>query len=214
MSPQTRGGRYAGKTAAERDLERRERLLDAGLATFGSVGLGQSAIETLCSDARVATREFYNLFATKERLLLAVDDRIVDEAAAAIDKALTEVADDPATRIRSGLRAYATTFTSDPLKARVHFFEVLAVSTDAAPHRRLTGARLMGTFLAEAERYMEAGIVPRRDTAITGVALLGATRYAMTDWAISPSRHTPDDVIDELTRIFLATMTQPDDAAG
>ena len=209
MSPTTRGGRYAGKTLAQRASERRERLLDAGLATFGSVGLAQSAIEPLCGDARVATREFYNLFGSKERLLLAVDDRIVHEAATAINDALTQVPDEPAARIHAGLTAYATTFTADEHKARVHLFEVLAVSSDAAPHRRVTGARLMETFIAEAERYMQVGIVPRRDLSITSVALLGATRYAMTDWAISPATHTPDDVIDELTRIFLVTMTSP-----
>src|SRR5437879_3104754 len=77
--------RYAGKTLEERDEERRARLLEAGLEVFGTVGYGASAIEVICSTARVATRDFYSLFGSKELLLRAVDDQIVAEATARIN---------------------------------------------------------------------------------------------------------------------------------
>jgi AcrR family transcriptional regulator len=197
--------RYAGKSAEERDDERRTRLLDAGLEVFGTVGYAASAIETICSTARVATREFYALFGTKERLLLEVDGRIVSEAAEGIAAALDAAPEGVAPRIRAGLRAYAEVFVDNAHRARVHFFEVLAVAAEADGHRRVTGDQLMGIFLAEGRRGL--GLIPERDLAITSGALLGATRYAMTDWATDPTRHSVDEVIDELVRLFVTGLS-------
>jgi AcrR family transcriptional regulator len=204
--------RYAGKSAEERDDERRTRLLDAGLEVFGTVGYAGSAIETICSTARVATREFYALFGTKERLLLEVDARIVSEAAEGITAALDATPEGVAPRIRAGLRAYADVFADNARRARVHFFEVLAVAADAGGHRRVTGDQLMAIFLAEGQRLMGLGLIPQRDLSITSGALLGATRYAMTDWATDPSRHSVDEVIDELVRLYVMGLSH--DPAG
>jgi AcrR family transcriptional regulator len=199
--------RYAGKSAEERDDERRKRLLDAGLEVFGTVGYAASAIEAICSTARVATREFYALFGSKERLLLEVDGRIVSEAAEGIAAALDASPEGVAPPMRAGLRAYAEVFVDNPYRARVHFFEVLAVAAAADGHRRGTGDRLMAIFLAEERRLMGLGLIPQRDLAITSGALLGATRYAMTDWATDPTRHSVDEVIDELVRLFVTSLS-------
>jgi AcrR family transcriptional regulator len=212
-TPRATPRRYAGKTAEERDEERRARLLDAGLEVFGTVGYAASAIETICSTARVATREFYALFGTKDRLLLDVDSRIVGEAAADIMVALAAAAPGVDARVRAGLRAYADVFVTDPVRTRVHFFEVFAVTADAFDHRRLTGEQLMQTFLGQGREFMEQGLIPRRDLSITSGALLGATRYAMTDWATDPGRHTVDEVIDELVRLFVSALGDPPPAA-
>jgi AcrR family transcriptional regulator len=196
--------RYGGKSAAERDEERRERLLAAGLEVFGTVGYAASAIETICSTARVATRDFYALFGGKERLLLAVDSRIVDQTAERIGEALAAAGPDIAACVRAGLHAYAAVFTDSPCRTRVHFFEVFAVTADAFDHRRLTGDRLMELFAREARDFAAAGLIPERDWSIMSGALLGATRYAMTDWAIRPEAHTVDEVVEELVRLFVA----------
>jgi AcrR family transcriptional regulator len=195
--------RYGGKSPAERDAQRRERLLDAGLEVFGTVGYSASTIEALCSTARVATRDFYALFGSKEALLLAVDTRIVDRAGEEIGAALAAAPPDVAARVRAGLHAYARVL-ADPRRARVHFFEVFAVSADAAGHRRLTGGRLMEIFLAEGRAFMAEGLIPERDLAITSGALLGATRYAMTDWAMRPEAHSVDEVVEELVRLYVS----------
>jgi AcrR family transcriptional regulator len=89
----------------------------------------------------------------------------------------------------------------------VHFFEVFAVTADAFDHRRLTGDRLMELFAAEAREFAAAGLIPERDLSITSGALLGATRYAMTDWAMRPDAHTVDEVVDELVRLFVAGLS-------
>jgi AcrR family transcriptional regulator len=201
--------RYAGKTVEERDEERRERLLEAGLEVFGTIGYSASAIEAICSTARVATRDFYALFGSKERLLLAVDERIVAEAAERINDALAGAASGVAETMHVGLHAYAEVFVADRRRARVHFFEVLAIAADVWEHRRATGYRLMDIFITQGQTFMEQGLIPRRDLSITSGALLGATRYAMTDWAADPGTHSIDEVVDELVRLFIASLSDP-----
>jgi AcrR family transcriptional regulator len=197
---------YGGKTPEERTQERRERLLESGLETFGTVGLAQSAIESLCSEARVATRHFYELFGSKEQLLLSVDEWVVSEATGAVIGAVGQSGADTEDRIRAGLRAYVKVFADDPRRARVHFFEVLAAAPDIAHHRRAAGTLLFETFAAEAARAMNDGRAPRRDLSLTSVALLGATLYVMSDWAAQPDRHSLEEVVDELTRLYVTSL--------
>jgi AcrR family transcriptional regulator len=198
--------RYAGKDADQRAGERRERLLDAGLELFGTQGFASSSIEAICSQARVSTRTFYELFGNKDRLILAVDARIVARAAERIAATLGGASDEAVERVAAGLRAYADGFVADPRSARVHFFEVLAVVADSDSHRRVTGEQLMELFLGEGRRMMDAGKIPRRDLTITSGALLGATRYAMTDWAISEGAYPIDEVLAELVRLYLLAL--------
>jgi AcrR family transcriptional regulator len=198
--------RYAGKDAEQRADERRERLLDAGLELFGTQGFASTSIEAICAQARVSTRTFYELFGRKDRLILEVDARVVTHTADRIAAALAGASDAADERVAAGLRAYADGFVSDPRTARIHFFEVLAVVADSDSHRRVTGEQLMELFLDEGRRMMDAGQIPRRDLTITSGALLGATRYAMTDWAISDGAYPIDEVLAELVRLYLLAL--------
>ncbi|HEY2438990.1 MAG TPA: helix-turn-helix domain-containing protein [Solirubrobacteraceae bacterium] len=207
MEPGARTSRrYAGKDASERTEERRVRLLDAGLQVYGTTGFAASAIETICAEARVSTRTFYELFGRKEQLLLDVDARIVERTAARIRAALAAAPPGVADRVSAGLHAYAAGFAQDPRTARVHFFEVLAVVADSDAHRRVTGDQLMELFLTEGASWMEQGLIPRRDLSITSGALLGATRYAMTDWMISDGAYPVEKVIAELVRLYVLAL--------
>jgi AcrR family transcriptional regulator len=206
-APRTHSARrYAGKDADVRADERRERLLEAGLQLFGTQGFASSSIEGICAQARVSTRTFYELFGRKERLILDVDARIVARTASRISATLADASDAIPERVAAGLRAYADGFVADPRTARVHFFEVLAVVADSDSHRRVTGGLLMDLFLGEGRRGMDTGELPERDLTITSGALLGATRYAMTDWAISDGAYPIDEVLAELVRLYLLAL--------
>ena len=79
-------------------------------------------------------------------------------------------------------------------------FDVVVVEVHLA-------SRQLDLFLGEGDRFMEQGLIPVRDLSITSGALLGATRYAMTDWAMRPDAHTVDEVVDELVRLFVAGLS-------
>jgi AcrR family transcriptional regulator len=149
-------------------------------------------------------------FGRKELLLLDVDARIVERTADRIRCALAAAPLGVADRVSAGLHAYAAGFAQDPRTGRVHFFEVLAAVADSDTHRRVTGDQLMELFLTEGASWMEQGLIPRRDLTITSGALLGATRYAMTDWMISDGAYPVEQVIAELVRLYVLALGMPD----
>lgn len=68
----TRPRTYGGVSEAERIIERRERLLEAGLEVFGTVGLRRATVRALCRQAGLTARYFYESFPDTEALFCAV----------------------------------------------------------------------------------------------------------------------------------------------
>ena len=75
---------YAGTAAVQRSAERRERLLDAGAQLLGAEGLDATTVRAVCKAAHLTPRYFYESFADRDALLLAVYDRAAAEAATRI----------------------------------------------------------------------------------------------------------------------------------
>ncbi|NUS17521.1 MAG: helix-turn-helix transcriptional regulator, partial [Streptomyces sp.] len=66
-------GRYGGKTAEERQAERRRRFLDAALQLFGDTpGYRNTTVAALSEAAGLSTRQFYEEFRTLEDVLAAL----------------------------------------------------------------------------------------------------------------------------------------------
>src|SRR3954453_2890192 len=77
--PSMSSGRvYAGRTAEERALERREALLDAGLELFGTRPFTGVSVSAVIQLAKVTRRGFYEQFKDRVDLLRAVDERTRD----------------------------------------------------------------------------------------------------------------------------------------
>ena len=91
-SPKLHGERaprvYAGLSPELRRRERRNRLLDSGLAVFGTAGYAAATIPGLCAHASVTTRHFYEEFESREALLLAVYDEVIASTERAVGSAL------------------------------------------------------------------------------------------------------------------------------
>jgi AcrR family transcriptional regulator len=130
VSTRTGTGRvYGGRSAAGRDADRRGRLLAAGLEAFGTRGYQHTTTEQLCSAAGVATRSFYESFASREALLVALHDSINAQALDAVAAALASVdADDIPARAVSGFTAYLDVITTDARWVRITLRETVGAS--------------------------------------------------------------------------------------
>lgn len=203
-SPSGPPGRvYGGRTATERRAERRVRLLDAGLDAFGTVGWGAVSVERICQEASVATRNFYEEYADREALLLAVYAEVLGAATTAVDLALSEVPPRMPERVRAGLSAYVGFVTEDPRRARVVHREV-RVAGVLEDQRR--AAFLSFALLVE----REAGAVDRRPGAgrLTALALAGAVNELLIDWVAAAEPRPPvGPVVDELVLLFVGALT-------
>ena len=131
-----RARRYGGRSLEERRRERRRRLVDAGLALFGTDGFTNVTIPSLCAHAGVSPRHFYEEFATREELLRAVYDEVIASTHASVQAALTTAADDPRERTRASLDAFLHAYLDDPRRGRIACLEVVGVSAALERHRR------------------------------------------------------------------------------
>ncbi len=201
---------YGGLSAGERRAERRERLMRAGLALIGTEGYAASSIEKLCTEAGVSTRNFYEEFNSREDLLIALHDRIIEQAFQAVLGALAEADETPLReRFARAVRAFVITTASDPRWARLSYVEIIGVS-DAVEEHRVRGRRRWVEFLAsEAKRAVARGEAADRDFDLTAVALIGAVNELVHHWSLNAGQRTLDDVIAEIVRIATAAVTAP-----
>jgi AcrR family transcriptional regulator len=199
---------YAGRSAADRRAERRERLMAAGLELFGTEGYAASSIEKLCAAATVSTRNFYEEFAGREALLTALHNRILESAAAAVGTAFVELDDSTLPqRVEHAVRAYITTTAADPRWARLSYVEVIGVSEAVERHRIVWRERWVTVLEAEANRAVARGEATARDFHLGAVALIGAVNELVFHWTTGGYRIPLDDVIAEIVRLATAVIT-------
>ncbi|MEV6071154.1 TetR/AcrR family transcriptional regulator [Nocardia sp. NPDC052001] len=104
---------YGGVSATERRAERRARLLVAARTTWGESGIGAVTVRGVCKTAGLTDRYFYEHFANREELLLAVTDEVRDQMLAAMVEAGVS-ADGPAEqRLQSALQAFLEIIAAD-----------------------------------------------------------------------------------------------------
>ncbi|WP_328606382.1 TetR/AcrR family transcriptional regulator [Amycolatopsis sp. NBC_00345] len=198
-------GRYAGRTATERRAERRDRLMAAGLELFGTAGYATSTVGRVCRAANLSTRQYYEEFAGREALLIAVYDQVNAEATAAVADALAGADGQPlATRIRVALTAYALSTATDLRRARVAYVEIIGVNPAVEAHRMATRSRWAGLIRDLLRAGVAAGEIPGRDYRLAASAYIGAVNGLLQDWCAAGDRAPLEDVVDELARISAA----------
>lgn len=201
----TRSGRvYGGRSEAERRADRRQRLVEAGLALFGTAGWAGTSIERLCQVAAVATRSFYEEYESREHLLRAVYDGLVHQATELCVEAVAAAPLDLEARTRAGLETYVAFLTDDPRRAQV-------VSSEArsSPMMKADRAAALLGFaeLIQAETRQLRGRADARERTLA-LALAGAVSEVLADWVSQPvPRPDVAHIVDELTRLFVAALT-------
>jgi AcrR family transcriptional regulator len=202
MSAET-GRVWGGMTTTEREERRREQLLDAGLEVFGVRGWYGTTVLDLCRTAKLSQRYFYDHFASREALFLAVVDRVAERVEALVRVASTAEGQTPAQRTEGVLTALAEYFTADPRIVRVALVESFA--TEALRGRR---AALIASFSALAARLMATlkggAKADPRSLELSALILSGGIAEALV---ASASGRTPADapeLVAHLTRLYTA----------
>ncbi|MCW2776671.1 MAG: transcriptional regulator [Frankiales bacterium] len=204
---QTTGRVYGGRSEAERRADRRERLLAAGLNLFGTEGWSGTSIERLCTAAGVATRSFYEEYASREQLLLAVYDEVLAGAAQRVLHAVEAAGADETTRTRAGVEAYVGHLTDDPRRAQVVNREVRAAGglPEVTAHRNASLHRFSELIALEVRsRRSDQDPDERR---VLALALTGAVNEVLSDWVSTPPPRPPTEpIVRELTRLYVAAL--------
>lgn len=204
-------GRYAGRSAQERQAERRRRFLDAGLQLFGgSPGYRATTVSALSEAAGLSTRQFYEEFRGLEDVLAALHLQVNDWAEEAALAALAEVEGQPVVeRATAAFRAYAANVTGDPRRIRITFVEIIGVSPRLEEQRLARRSRWVELICAEAAAAVERGEAERRGYRVAAAAFIGSVNGLLHDWRAGWVDATLDQVVDELVRLLLGILRPP-----
>jgi AcrR family transcriptional regulator len=201
-------GRYGGKTAAERQADRRRRFLDAALELFGAdPGYRATTVAALSEAAGLSTRQFYEEFRTLEDVLAALHLQVNDWAQEAVLAAFAEVQGLPlAERVAGIFRAYAANVTGDPRRIRITFVEIIGVSPRLEQQRLARRSGWVDLICSEADAAASRGEAAPRDYRIAATAFIGSVNGLLHDWSAGWVDATLDEVVEELVRQLLAIL--------
>jgi AcrR family transcriptional regulator len=190
-------------TPAQRQAERRERLMEAGLELFGTAGYARTSIRAVSAAASLNSRYFYESFTSREDLLYAVYQRIVTDI---FTRAAEAVAREHAleAQARAGLRAGWTAVTADRRKARIVAIEVVGVSERLERLRRET-RHALAQLTADEGIKLAAGVPLRLDPVIVTRFLMGGVVELLADWVNGDLDASTDKVVEHFTALFTAS---------
>ena len=201
------GRSYGGRSAVERDAERRSRLLAGARDVIGGEGYAATTVEKICARAGVSTRHFYLLYSTKEdafvdlyrELTAASYRRAVDAYAATSGQPMAE-------RVPAAFIAYLEPMFSDPPAARIAFVEVMGVSPVVEARRLEYRESLVAVIESEALPAVAAGEISDRDFRFATMCLAGALNAAAYDWVLRDDREPGEQLEQKVARLSLALL--------
>ncbi|GAB7106327.1 TetR/AcrR family transcriptional regulator [Streptomyces phaeofaciens JCM 4814] len=201
-------GRYGGRSAEERQAERRARFLAAALRLFGETpGYRGTTVAALSEAAGLSTRQFYEEFRTLEDVLAVLHLQVNDWAEEAVVAAFAAAEGLPlAERVTAIFRAYAGDVTADPRRIRITFVEIVGVSPRLEEQRLERRARWVELICAEATAAADRGEAVPRDYRLAATAFIGSVNGLLHDWSAGRVAATLDEVVDELVRQLLGIL--------
>ncbi len=189
-------------TDEERSEERRRRLLDTALELYSTAGYAATSIGTLCRAAKVTERHFYDEFGSREQLLRALYDDIVDSAMTDVLTDVLAAEPDPRARAHAGLGAFLRSMLADPRRARVTGVEAVGVSAEFEQHRRRTLHAFADLVASQAsEMSPQAAADPER-TRRAAIALVGGVGETVVDQALSEHPAPIDQLVQEMNWLY------------
>jgi AcrR family transcriptional regulator len=117
---------WAGTTLSARRADRRRRLLDAALELLGTSGSAAVTVRSVCRAAQLTDRYFYENFADRNALVVAVYDEVARAAGDVLINAVAAAGTDEHEAIaRAAVDAFLDYLTDDPRRGRVLLQEPL-----------------------------------------------------------------------------------------
>jgi AcrR family transcriptional regulator len=198
-SPRT----YGGVSGAERQAERRARLIEAGLELLGRDGWSATTVRAVCAEAGLTERYFYESFSNRDRLLEAIFDRVASEAATAVLEAIESAPHDARAKSRAAIGSFVDLLTDDPRRASAMLIE--SIGSPVLERRRQEAIRAFAALLAEqGRRFYGADAVSERDAELTALALVGGLSELLVAWLDGRLDVPKDRLVEHCVELFVA----------
>ncbi len=178
-----KGRTYGGLSPQQRHRQRREQFMKAGLELFGTIGFRQTTVRSLCKQAKLTDRYFYDCCGSIELLLVAVYEHCMTDLTKKVLSAMRNAytSRDAAAAMRAGLDVYFEAL-EDPRIARICMVELEGISADVD---QLYNSYIRGfgkIFNALADHAYPEWQAPEGEREVIGISLVGALRQSTTNW--------------------------------
>jgi AcrR family transcriptional regulator len=189
-----------------RTTERRAQILDVAFELLGTEGMAGTTVRRVCEATKLNPRYFYESFPDLDALLVAVFDKVINDAVAATVVAVAAVvpAEDEVL-VRTTIAAFARHVSEDPRRARILFMEGL--NNEALGQRRFDMLHDMAnTMVRDAMGITDPGQtiddVPPL-IVITSNLFIGGMAELVMSWVTGRLDVTLDELVDDTTALFM-----------
>ncbi|RYJ01476.1 MAG: TetR/AcrR family transcriptional regulator [Actinomycetales bacterium] len=193
---------YLGESPEDRVARRRAQMIDAGLEVFGSVGYRRSRVSDVCDVAGLSKRYFYESFADRAALLLAVYQHVDEAQREVVMDALGAV--DPDEKdlmvlVRTSIRAQLDFLAEDPRRGKILYVEMYQATDPVTEAYRESLGSWTGV-VAEilGERASQNGLSPEVLAEVYVSAVLGI----VLRWVMEDQRQAPQAVVQAIELLF------------
>ncbi len=116
-----RRGVYAGRSAEQRQAERRRKLIEAAFDIWGEQGWAAVTMRGVCARAELTDRYFYENFADRDALLGAVWEEHSADTTQRLLEVVMAAPDDPLAKLNAAIDRLVRDIVDDPRLARIGF---------------------------------------------------------------------------------------------
>jgi AcrR family transcriptional regulator len=187
---------WGGTTLSDRRAARRQKLLDAGLDLLGGEKPSAVAVRAVCRHARLTERYFYESFADRDALVVAVFDEVAAEVKATLQHA-TRNHEPGEERARAAVESTVGLMLDDPRKGRVLLLAPLTERVLAS--RGLELSRMLALMIREQLSPEVSG----QDGELIAVGLIGALTTLFSAYLQGALTADREDFVAHCVRLLL-----------
>lgn len=197
---------YRGISAASRRDERRDKLLAAGRRIWGEQGLTEVTVRGVCAASGLTPRYFYEHFATRDALVIAVAEQVIGELFATMVEASQAESGGLRRKLSRALTTYLDMIAADPGVHRILTSEVHGVAGLEESRARAIGlvTDLVVQYSAEFLDPPENPETRRREA----LFVVGGVNQLIEAWLREPQQSTAE-LAAQCTELALAVVHRP-----
>ena len=195
--------RYGGKSAEQRRVERRARLIESALEIWQEQGWAAVTMRGVCARASLSDRYFYESFADRDELLGTVWDQMRDETLEMVVSAISAFGGaDALEQLRAALDATVRHIADEPSRAQIIFGDH-AGSAVLEQRRRDTVQMSTDLMINLAQPFLRDDVDER---ALRVNVLLGIGGFVelMLAWRDGLVESSTDQIVDHLADVGAA----------
>ena len=205
-STATRRRTFKGQSLEQRQQERRNKLIQAGLQVYGTKGFFNVTVRDVCQEVQLTERYFYESFKRTEDLFKTVYLTLVEQLQITISDAVMQGKADPKLMIQAGLSTLFKALQHDPRMARILYI-------DAPLVHEMHGSTLHDS-LARFDRMIQATLLlalakqtqQHLDLSLMATGLTGFVTHTAIHWVSSGFKEDVSVILKHCYIAFIAVL--------